>query len=88
MTSKPTSNIPFGQACCVDPETMPTINAKMAQEVKTQLAGLASYETPKKVALLEHDFSVERGELTPTLKVKRRVIDKTYKPLIDGLYGE
>ncbi len=67
---------------------MPTINAKMAQEVKTQLAGLASYETPKKVALLEHDFSVERGELTPTLKVKRRVIDKTYQPLIDGLYTE
>ena len=67
---------------------MPTINAKMEKEVKTQLAGLASYEAPKKVALLEHDFSVERGELTPTLKVKRRVIDKTYKPLIDSLYDE
>jgi len=67
---------------------MPTINAKMEKEVKTQLAGLASYETPKKIALLEHDFSVERGELTPTLKVKRRVIDKTYRPLIDSLYEE
>ena len=67
---------------------MPTINAKVEKEVLTQLARLASYETPKKVALLEHDFSVERGELTPTLKVKRRVIDKTYKPLIDSLYEE
>lgn len=67
---------------------MPTINAKMEKEVKAQLAGLASYETPKKVALLEHDFSVERGELTPTLKVKRRVIDKSFKPLIDSLYEE
>jgi len=67
---------------------MPTINAKIEKEVKMQLAGLASYETPKKVALLEHDFSVERGELTPTLKVKRRVIDQTYKPLIDSLYVE
>jgi long-chain acyl-CoA synthetase len=67
---------------------MPTINAKMEKEVKTQLARLASYETPKKIALLEHDFSVERGELTPTLKVKRRVIDRTYKPLIDGLYAD
>ncbi len=67
---------------------MPTINAKMEKEVKSQVAGLASYETPKKIALLEHDFSVERGELTPTLKVKRRVIDKTYRPLIDGLYED
>jgi long-chain acyl-CoA synthetase len=36
--------------------------------------------------LLEHEFSVERGELTPTLKVKRRVVDKSYKSLIDTLY--
>ena len=49
--------------------------------------GLARFETPKKIALLEHDFSIERGELTPTLKVKRRVIDKTYKDVIDKLYA-
>ena len=48
--------------------------------------GLAQFETPKKIALLEHDFSIERGELTPTLKVKRRVVDKTYKAVIDALY--
>ena len=65
---------------------MPTIHAKMEKEVAESLAGLAHYEMPKKVGLLEHDFSIERGELTPTLKVKRRVIDKTYKWLIDGLY--
>ena len=41
---------------------------------------------PKKIGLLEHDFSIERGELTPTLKVKRRVVDKTYKEMIDSLY--
>ena len=66
---------------------MPLIHAKMEEEVKSQLTGLANFEMPKKVALLEHDFSVERGELTPTLKVKRRVIDKTYKSVIDGLYA-
>jgi long-chain acyl-CoA synthetase len=65
---------------------MPTIRAKMDKEVRAQFAGLASFETPKKIALLEHDFSVERGELTPTLKVKRRVIEKDYKGVIDGLY--
>ncbi len=65
---------------------MPTIHAKMEKEMQETLAGLAHYEMPKKLALLEHDFSIERGELTPTLKVKRRVVDKTYKALIDGLY--
>ncbi|MFI5312376.1 MAG: long-chain fatty acid--CoA ligase, partial [Gemmatimonadales bacterium] len=67
---------------------MPTIHAKMEKEVREQLTGLAKFETPKKIALLEHDFSIERGELTPTLKVKRRVIDKDYRALIDSLYAE
>jgi long-chain acyl-CoA synthetase len=65
---------------------MPTIKAKMEKEIAKQTTGLAKFEAPKKVALLEHDFSIERGELTPTLKVKRRVIDKDYKTLIDSLY--
>jgi len=65
---------------------MPTIRAKMEKEVMAEVEGLAHFEMPKKIGLLEHDFSIERGELTPTLKVKRRIIDKTYKPLIDSLY--
>ena len=67
---------------------MPTIRAKMEKEVGKQTAGLAKFESPKKIALLEHDFSIERGELTPTLKVKRRIIDRDYKALIDSLYAE
>ena len=65
---------------------MPAIHAMMDQEVRSQLTGLAPFESPKKIALLGSDFSVESGELTPTLKVKRRVIEKTYKSLIDSLY--
>lgn len=65
---------------------MPTINAKMDKEVREQLTGLAPFEMPKKVALLGSDFTVDSGELTPTLKVKRRVIEKNYKALIDSLY--
>jgi long-chain acyl-CoA synthetase len=65
---------------------MPTVNAKMEKEVHGKLTGLASFETPKKIALLGEDFSVETGELTPTLKVKRRVIEKNYKEMIDALY--
>ena len=66
---------------------MPTIQAKMEKEVNQQLAGLAHFETPKKVALLEHDFSLENGEMTPTQKVKRRVVDRNYKSIIDTLYA-
>jgi long-chain acyl-CoA synthetase len=66
---------------------MPTIRKKMEKEVASEVSELARYEMPKKVALLEHDFSIERGELTPTLKVKRRVVDKTYKKQIDDLYA-
>ena len=60
----------------------------MEKEVAKQTAGLAKFESPKRIALLEHDFSIERGELTPTLKVKRRVIDRDYKALIDSLYDD
>jgi long-chain acyl-CoA synthetase len=67
---------------------MPTIQAKMEQEVNQELAGAAHFEIPKKIGLIEHDFSIEKGELTPTQKVKRRAIDKNYKKLIDSLYDE
>jgi long-chain acyl-CoA synthetase len=49
---------------------------------------LAKYERIKKVALLENEFTIEGGELTPTLKVKRRVIDQKYRDVIDRLYSE
>jgi long-chain acyl-CoA synthetase len=66
----------------------PAVAAKMEREVTSTLSGLARFEMPKKIALLEHDFTIERGELTPTQKVKRRVIDTQYKGLIDSLYPD
>ncbi|HEX7123970.1 MAG TPA: long-chain fatty acid--CoA ligase, partial [Gemmatimonadaceae bacterium] len=65
---------------------MPTIHAKLEKEVFSTLTGLASFETPKKIGIIANDFSIETGELTPTLKVKRRVIEQRYKDLIDSLY--
>lgn len=57
-----------------------------------QIAGLtpdlAQYERVKKIALLEHELTIEGGELTPTLKVKRRVIDEKFAQVIDKLYDE
>jgi long-chain acyl-CoA synthetase len=49
---------------------------------------LAQYERVKKVALLENEFTIEGGEMTPTLKVKRRVIDEKYRGVIDKMYSE
>ncbi len=64
------------------------VKAKMEREVMDGLRDLAKFEMPKKVALLEHDFTIESGELTPSLKVKRRQVEKNCKALIDRVYAE
>ena len=66
---------------------LPEVHAKMEREALGDLGELASFEMPKKIALLPAELSLERGELTPTLKVKRRVIDEHYKPVIDAVYA-
>jgi len=63
------------------------VQAKVEREVMSMLSHLAKFETPKKVVLLEKDFTIESGELTPTLKVKRRVVEKNYKNKIDAAYA-
>jgi long-chain acyl-CoA synthetase len=50
--------------------------------------GLAQYETIKRFALLDRDFTFDGGELTYTLKLKRRVIEQRYADVIDRLYAE
>jgi len=67
---------------------LPDVRAKMEREVMGGLRDLAKFEMPKTVALIERDFTIESGELTPSLKVKRRVVEKTYKDLIDRVYAE
>ena len=67
---------------------LPEVQTKMDREVRTTLRDLASYEMPKKLLLLARDFTVEAGELTPTLKVKRRVVELRYREEIEKLYGE
>jgi long-chain acyl-CoA synthetase len=47
---------------------------------------LAKYETVKQFAILPHDLSVDEGELTPSLKVKRKVVEKKYAGLLDKMY--
>ncbi len=47
---------------------------------------LAPYETVKKFSVLDHDFSIEAGELTPTLKVRRNVVNQRYRDIVDQMY--
>ncbi len=49
--------------------------------------GLADYERVRRVALLPEEFTIDGGELTPTLKVKRRVIDENFGELLESLYS-
>ncbi len=57
------------------------------QEIDAAGAGLADYEKVRRFALLECDFSQEAGELTPTLKLKRRVVAEKYAGTLAALHG-
>jgi long-chain acyl-CoA synthetase len=66
----------------------PRIIDLIQRQIDGLTPNLAKYERIKKVALLENEFTIEGGELTPTLKVKRRVIDQKYRDVIEKLYEE
>ena len=62
---------------------------KMLQErINTLQQQLAYYEQIKRITLLPHHFSMESGELTNTLKIRRPIINKNYKAEIDAMYAE
>jgi long-chain acyl-CoA synthetase len=65
-------------------------NSKVRELIRRAIADanaqLASFETIKNFAILDTDFTVESGELTPSLKVKRKVVDERYRDLIESLY--
>jgi long-chain acyl-CoA synthetase len=57
------------------------------RDISNLTAALTDYERIRRVALLPNEFTIDGGELTPTLKVKRNVIDERYGDLIDELYS-
>jgi long-chain acyl-CoA synthetase len=66
----------------------PWVRDLISHEVERLTASLAQYEKPKRFALLEQDFTYASGELTYTLKMKRRVIEERYQDVIARLYAD
>jgi long-chain acyl-CoA synthetase len=62
------------------------VEALIKSEVNRVSAGLADYERVKRVALLENELTIEGGEMTPTLKARRPVIQEKYREVIESLY--
>ncbi|GHT33712.1 long-chain-fatty-acid--CoA ligase [Bacteroidia bacterium] len=65
---------------------LPKIYDFIADRVREAQKGMATYEQIKKFSLIAKDFSLEGGELTNTLKIKRMIISEKYKKLIDAMY--
>ncbi len=59
----------------------------MTNEVRKQTADLASYEQIRRIIVIPHEFTVESGELSPSMKIKRRVVEQNYKQAIDDAYA-
>lgn len=64
------------------------VRALVIREVETQTADLARFEQVRRVAILPRDLTIEDGELSPTLKIKRRVVEQRYAGLIEQAYAE
>ncbi len=66
----------------------PEVAALLEAEAKKHLRDLAQFEVPKRFLLIPREFSIEGGELTPKLSVKRRVVEANFRDEIEALYRE
>ena len=77
-------NIKSSKEFCEHPKIIELLEKQVGEMTKD----LAKFEKVKRIALLEDELTVESGELTPTLKVKRRVVNEKYQDVIDRIYKE
>jgi long-chain acyl-CoA synthetase len=64
----------------------PEVRARIQLEVDATNRKLSQFETVKRFAILPVDFTIDSGELTPTLKIRRKVVAERYGKVIEGLY--
>ena len=77
-------NLSTPREFCESPRIIDLIERQIAAATEK----LSKYETVKKIVLLENEMTVEGGELTPTLKIKRRVVNEKYKDVIEKIYAD
>ena len=77
----------LGSGSVADLAGKPEVRAAVQAAIDGANARFAQYERIKKFAILPAEFSVDGGELTPTLKVKRKEVDKKYASVIDAMYS-
>ena len=78
------NGVPAGAALHEDPR----VRAHIQKAIDALNARQSSYSTIKRFAIVPRDFTQDSGELTPTLKVKRKVVTQNYKDLLDSFYAE
>lgn len=80
------NNIPYSsrEELIARPEIVEFYEKRIDDDTKE----LARYEKIKKFTLLANEFTIENGEITPTFKTVRKVVDRNYKELIDAMYDE
>ena len=66
---------------------LPQVEAHLAEEARKNLRDLAQFEVPKRFLILARDFSIESGELTPKLSVRRKVVEEHYADRIEAVYA-
>ena len=64
------------------------VHRLMTTHIEQALSGVAQYEKVKRFVLLTEPFSIEKGELTTTLKIRRKVVNEHYAAEIAGMYEE
>ena len=83
-SSSPFISFENREQLCADPR----IIQMMKERIDTLQQQLAHYEQVKRFTLLPHHLSMEKGELTNTLKIRRRVLNENYKEQIEKMYAE
>lgn len=67
---------------------LPEVKALYDRVIEESMEGFAQFEKIKKYIMLPHEFTIESGELTPSLKIRRNIVEQRYREMIEKLYSE